>query len=833
VIERFNKLMKRRRLDNERGFTLIELLVVIVILGILSAVVVFSVSGIGDKGKSSAKNIDGRTLRTAEEAFWAQNGRYGSESELIAGRFLAAESTYNDIALTGSPVPSSAYQIVDAPTAIVNVAAFQDTWPTADSASPGYRISSFAYPLNTNMYDPLIIIGSDYSLQPGLATSWEPIPTSTLRQSFTSANNPTALPLPTPPNGAYTNAPDRPYNTTTWRFHLRQGVKFHDGSDFDADDVMWTWQERQALNGVGQTLNSSLTTVTNNLGFTRNGSSGTLVPDRWDSVEKIDQFTVDFTPKVQNLRLPEQIGHPKGAIMSVGKHFDGSTGGLQANNNAWRAVTTASITSGSNAITGGTPFLVGDVLFGTGIPANTTVTAVGPGANAATMSANATATNGAVSVTMASRAPATAVVAGTPVGTGPFKYASYSTGVSASVDAYEAYWGTRAQVKRMNYTFISDPVVRTQKLQSGEVDLAMDLNPLDVAAVNASGSHVVTASYGQNVLIYVNKVVKYGPGDAPKYDFGTDPAVRQAASLSLDRNAYVAAIYNGNASPGRWMAPPTILGTHSGDVPALSFNRAQARTILDDAGWTCGGGAAGAHTACANENSTTVAPETRVHVAGGTFGGRALNPVLIADDNVSQAGVDLMVSSMKAVGLNVQATRYIVTPSLNQRSVEYNAGDFDFDVEVPNQNDANPAFLPTLRFACSRSGTFRFGPVDGTNGIGPSVAATKGTPAVADGRYPIGNTPCNTGSPNTTPAVLGPFDNSYVPGADNGLTQDAAQAAAAQQMAILVNQNQTNVVIPVAGQFRIYGMRANVNLGDPHPSQTSQRWVSLTKTSST
>jgi hypothetical protein len=48
-------------------------------------------------------------------------------------------------------------------------------------------------------------------------------------------------------------------------------------------------------------------------------------------------------------------------------------------------------------------------------------------------------------------------------------------------------------------------------------------------------------------------------------------------------------------------------------------------------------------------------------------------------------------------------------------------------------------------------------------------------------------------------------------------------------MAILVNQNQTNIVIPVVGQYRIYGMTSKVNLGDPHPSQTSQRWVSLTK----
>jgi peptide/nickel transport system substrate-binding protein len=30
-------------------------------------------------------------------------------------------------------------------------------------------------------------------------------------------------------------------NPTTWRFHLRRGVTFHDGAAFDADDVVFTW----------------------------------------------------------------------------------------------------------------------------------------------------------------------------------------------------------------------------------------------------------------------------------------------------------------------------------------------------------------------------------------------------------------------------------------------------------------------------------------------------------------------------------------------------------------------------------------------------------------
>jgi peptide/nickel transport system substrate-binding protein len=30
-------------------------------------------------------------------------------------------------------------------------------------------------------------------------------------------------------------------DNTKWIFHLRRGVKFHDGTDFDADAVIWNW----------------------------------------------------------------------------------------------------------------------------------------------------------------------------------------------------------------------------------------------------------------------------------------------------------------------------------------------------------------------------------------------------------------------------------------------------------------------------------------------------------------------------------------------------------------------------------------------------------------
>ncbi|MEW6154325.1 MAG: prepilin-type N-terminal cleavage/methylation domain-containing protein [Actinomycetota bacterium] len=86
---------------DQQGFTLIEMLVVIVILGILAAIVVFAVSGLGDRGQGAACDTDFNTLVTAEEANFAMNGAYTTEANLVANGLLARQSTLHDITLGG------------------------------------------------------------------------------------------------------------------------------------------------------------------------------------------------------------------------------------------------------------------------------------------------------------------------------------------------------------------------------------------------------------------------------------------------------------------------------------------------------------------------------------------------------------------------------------------------------------------------------------------------------------------------------------------------------------------------------------------------------------
>ena len=100
----------------DKGFTLVELLIVIVILGILATVTVFAVTGITNKGKTSACQSDAKTIQTAEEAYSANSGVYtAAQSDLVNAGLMHAASTKFDIALVaataGPPATAASYTL--------------------------------------------------------------------------------------------------------------------------------------------------------------------------------------------------------------------------------------------------------------------------------------------------------------------------------------------------------------------------------------------------------------------------------------------------------------------------------------------------------------------------------------------------------------------------------------------------------------------------------------------------------------------------------------------------------------------------------------------------
>jgi len=118
----------------------------------------------------------------------------------------------------------------------------------SNSMDPYARQETFLLSFDSNMYEPLVRRDRNLKLEPALATEWKQ------------------------------TAPD------VWRFSLRQGVKFHDGTPFSADDVVFSFQR---VTGPGSNLSGALALV--------------------KEARKIDDFTVELVTKGADPILPEEI----------------------------------------------------------------------------------------------------------------------------------------------------------------------------------------------------------------------------------------------------------------------------------------------------------------------------------------------------------------------------------------------------------------------------------------------------------------------------------------------------------------------------------------------
>lgn len=101
-----------------------------------------------------------------------------------------------------------------------------------------------------HIFDTLVWSGDDLQIEPGLAISWSPV------------------------------------DEDTWEFKLREGVKFHDGSDFDAEDVKFSIERIPVVTGPTTTA---------------------IYVRRVASVEIIDPYTLHINTDGQAATLPNDF----------------------------------------------------------------------------------------------------------------------------------------------------------------------------------------------------------------------------------------------------------------------------------------------------------------------------------------------------------------------------------------------------------------------------------------------------------------------------------------------------------------------------------------------
>ncbi|MEV5430566.1 ABC transporter substrate-binding protein [Streptomyces sp. NPDC052701] len=164
-----------------------------------------------------------------------------------------------------------------------------------------------------------------------------------------------------------------------------------------------------------------------------------------------------------------------------------------------------------------------------------------------------------------------------PVGTGPYVLAGWSKGEKLTFKANPHYWGAKPKVKTVTMAVVTDDDVRATRLRSGDLDGAV--LPPNLAA---------TFRGDRGKRTYEAKSYDFRAVTLPTgHPVTGDRAVRRALDAAVDRKAMVDRILDGAGRPA--YGPLPVGDPWFAEGVERSRDLAEARRILDRAGWKTGG----------------------------------------------------------------------------------------------------------------------------------------------------------------------------------------------------------------------------------------------------
>lgn len=163
------------------------------------------------------------------------------------------------------------------------------------------------------------------------------------------------------------------------------------------------------------------------------------------------------------------------------------------------------------------------------------------------------------------------------VGTGPFRVAEIVPDQLVRLTAFEQYHGGRPTVDGIERPVMKDPAARLNKFRSGELD-ALALERGDVSGVRQDPEL-------KNLLRFEDRpgmfYIAMNPLAEPAFK---DKRVRQAIAMAIDKEWICREALSGLNTPANAYVPPGVSG-HRAQTAAHPFNPAQARALLDAAGY--------------------------------------------------------------------------------------------------------------------------------------------------------------------------------------------------------------------------------------------------------
>ena len=165
-----------------------------------------------------------------------------------------------------------------------------------------------------------------------------------------------------------------------------------------------------------------------------------------------------------------------------------------------------------------------------------------------------------------------------PVGTGPFKFASWDFDEKVTLVRFDDYHGENALMREVVFRIIPDNTVRTIELETGGADIIYDIQPTDISRVDGNPDLTLVRD--------ANLSVTYIGFNVDKAPFN-DVRVRQAINLAIDMEAVVNTVYRGVGSPAKGPLGPNVWGSNQ-ELEGWDRDVERARALLAEAGFADG-----------------------------------------------------------------------------------------------------------------------------------------------------------------------------------------------------------------------------------------------------
>jgi peptide/nickel transport system substrate-binding protein len=165
-----------------------------------------------------------------------------------------------------------------------------------------------------------------------------------------------------------------------------------------------------------------------------------------------------------------------------------------------------------------------------------------------------------------------------PIGTGPFKFKSYTAASFLATERYNDYFRGPALLDGIVFKVVPDVNTQVAQLRSGDLDFTV-IEPQQVDPLKSSSNIKVVNALQVNYFFFaINH----------KIDLFQDKQVRQAIAYALDKKAIIHNVLGDTATVATGPISPLLGDFYSPDVQTYDLDLDKAQQLLTAAGWVKG-----------------------------------------------------------------------------------------------------------------------------------------------------------------------------------------------------------------------------------------------------